>query len=205
MEEIPWHSGPFCLLVFKQLCQSSTKTKPKGGACLWRMEWCFLSVRVETFLCMSLKTATDLNLPSPCFTVTLKHCGIILSPVHLLPYAHLFLTLIYYLDSSVNKTLLSHPLWNSGISLPTSSDGLVSLLRSGLETAPHPLRCYRTAFWQEDFCWLVSNTFIHWPQTAFQIGGAHQQRKWQLIQGWCRITSTTCAHLVIELLPQDLQ
>ncbi len=27
---------------------------------------------------------------------------------------------------------------------------------------------------------------------------------WQLIQGWCRITSTICAPLVIELLPQEL-
>lgn len=113
--------------------------------------------------------------------------------------------LIFYLDSSVNKTFFSHPLWNSGNSLPTSSVGLVSLLRNGLETAPRPPRHCWTAFWQEDFCWLESNTFIHWPQTAFQIGGAHQQRKWQLIEGWCRITSTTCAPLVIELLPQDLQ
>lgn len=32
VEESHWQSGLFGLFVFKQLCQSSTKTKPKGGA-----------------------------------------------------------------------------------------------------------------------------------------------------------------------------
>ena len=56
--------------------------------------------------------------PPPCFTVGLKHCGIILSPVLLLMYTFLLLPFIHHLGPSVNRTF---PVTHSKIQVFLSS------------------------------------------------------------------------------------
>ena len=65
---------------------SPQRFKPEGGACLWRVEWCFYLVSLD-----------------------LKHCGIILSPVYLPIHTLMLLVQISNLDSLAN-TMFSQSL-----------------------------------------------------------------------------------------------
>ena len=119
-----WH------MLSSMMWQCSHSVSPQRsnqrGSSLWRMEWCFCSVRVESeniFLChVSL-------------------WDIILSPVRLLTCTILLLTQIHCWDSSVNR-LSSSSLWGSGVSEPTSGGCCCFLLRSGWESAVCPLRLW---------------------------------------------------------------
>ena len=107
---LPWPSvvvsklwGVFGLIMLQQYESFSRKMEPEGEACLWMMEWCLSSLRVESVLCRSTKTSSSTVLH--CGVETLWYCALLCSSPYITPFCtH---TLIYHCDSSVSRPFSS--------------------------------------------------------------------------------------------------